>query len=83
MARPSKPLIGIDPEISMEEALKYTSGNQKELAQALGTTQASVGVWKKGNGKLPPLFAYRFVSVFKNRCQEQLKMINEKSGKIL
>ncbi len=81
MARPSKPLIGIDPEVTVEEALKYTSGSQKALAEELGTTKVSVGVWKKGNGKLPPLFAYRFVSVFKNRCQEQLKMINEKSGK--
>lgn len=66
MARPSKPLKGIDPIVTISEAVQYTSGSQRQLAAALGTTPETVSVWKRTGGKLPPLFAYRFVSLFKH-----------------
>ena len=80
MARPSKPL-DIDPIVKITDALQCTAGNQKELAEALGTTPVTVGLWKRKGGNLPPLFAYRFINIFKRRCEEQLNLINQTSEK--
>ena len=62
----TKPMIDIDPKITVKEALHETDGNQAELARKLGIGRASVNEYvREGREYLPELQGHRFVKIYR------------------
>lgn len=56
--------MNIDPQITVDQALKWVDGNQSELARRLGIGRASVNEWVTTEREyLPPLQAHRYAAM--------------------